>query len=179
MYNYMVAQIQFFKLQMQPKAVPVYDISLYKVTPQKIFVSADLYPDNDPVQAIDRVFIKYYNIDPHTSGLRTQTRFATPLSCDIKPDINKPTPQNIVSQLIWILILILSRKSLEFSANFTTITLTHHAFKFIRGLSQPSVVILNLLIFGALTICVRVLIGRFAEDSSDCLDRIKIRIQIR
>ena len=53
MYNYMVTQFQNFKLQMQPQEVPVSDISLSKVTSQKIFVSADMDPDLDPVQAIN------------------------------------------------------------------------------------------------------------------------------
>ena len=42
MYNYMVDQLQMFKLQMQPQAMPVSDFSLAKVTTKKIFVSADL-----------------------------------------------------------------------------------------------------------------------------------------
>ena len=80
MYNYMVDQLQIFKLQMQPQAmpvsgfsfakvtteknfvsadleiqiqsqaVPVSDISLAKVTNENIFVSSDLDPDLDPVQ---------------------------------------------------------------------------------------------------------------------------------
>ena len=35
------------------------------------------------------------NHDPHISRLRTQTWFCTPLSCDLEPDITKPTPRNI------------------------------------------------------------------------------------
>ena len=80
---------------MQLQAVPVSDLSLSKVTSQNIFVSADIAPDLDHVQAIARVFSKSSNIDPHTSCLRNQTLFVTPLSCDIKPDITKPTPQKI------------------------------------------------------------------------------------
>ena len=44
--------LQHFKLQMQPQAVPVSDLSLSKVTYQNILVSADLDHDIDPVQAI-------------------------------------------------------------------------------------------------------------------------------
>ena len=50
MSNSMVAQIQNFKLQMKPQAVPVSDISLYKVTPQKIFALSDLALYLDPFQ---------------------------------------------------------------------------------------------------------------------------------
>ena len=52
MYNYMVAQIQNFKLQMQHQAVPVSDIYLSKVTSHDIFFSFDLAPDLDPFQGI-------------------------------------------------------------------------------------------------------------------------------
>ena len=54
---------------MQPQAVPVSDISLAKVTTEKIFVSTDLGTDLDPVQAIDRVFSETSNHDPQTSHL--------------------------------------------------------------------------------------------------------------
>ena len=40
------------ELQMQPQEEPVSDISLAKVTTVKIFVSTDLDPNIDPVQAI-------------------------------------------------------------------------------------------------------------------------------
>ena len=66
MYNYLVAKLQNFKLQMQPQAVPVSDISLVKVTSQKIFVSADMDPDLYPVQAITGVFSETSNHDSHT-----------------------------------------------------------------------------------------------------------------
>ena len=69
MYNYMVDQLQNFKLQMQPQVVPVYDLSLDKVTSQKIFVSADLDPDIVLVQAISRVFSETSNHNHHTSSL--------------------------------------------------------------------------------------------------------------
>ena len=72
--------LQNYKLQMKPQEVPVSDLSLSKVTYQKIFVSADLAPDIDPVQGIYRVFSKPSNLDPHTSRFRTQTRFVTPIS---------------------------------------------------------------------------------------------------
>ena len=58
MCNYMVAQLQNFKLQMQPQEVPVSYLSLFKVTSQNIFVSSDLAPDIDPFQGITRVFSK-------------------------------------------------------------------------------------------------------------------------
>ena len=125
MYNYMVEQLQSFKLQMQPQAMPDSDISLANVTTKKIFVladlelqmqpqempvsylslakvntenifvSTDLDPDLDPVQAIARVFSETSNHDPHTSHLRTQTQFFTPLSCDLETEITKPTSRNI------------------------------------------------------------------------------------
>ena len=75
--------LQYFKLQMQPQAVTVSDFSISKVTYQKILVSADLDLDLDPVQEIARVFSEPSNHEPHTSRLRTQTRFFTPLSCDL------------------------------------------------------------------------------------------------
>ena len=72
-------------------------ISIFpKVTSQNIFVQADLAPDLDPVQEISRVFRKSSNLDPHISLLRTQTRFVTILSCDLKPDITKPASSKIV-----------------------------------------------------------------------------------
>ena len=95
-YNSMVAQLQNLKLQMQPQAVPVSNISLYKVTSQKKLVSADLAPDLDPVQGIALVFSETSNHDLHTSRLQNQTRFVTPLSCDIEPEITKPTSRKIV-----------------------------------------------------------------------------------
>ena len=52
-------------------------------------------PDLDPVQAITQVFSEPYNHDPHTIRLKTQTQFVTPLSCDLEPDITKPTSRNI------------------------------------------------------------------------------------
>ena len=58
--NYMIAQHQHFKLQMQPQEVSGYDLFLSKSTYQKIFVSTDLFPDIsaglDHVQGIARVF---------------------------------------------------------------------------------------------------------------------------
>ena len=67
----MVDQLQNLKLQMQPQAVPVSDLSVSKVAYQKILVSADLDIYLDPVQAIARVFSKPSNREPHTSRLRT------------------------------------------------------------------------------------------------------------
>ena len=51
--NYTFAYNQIFDLQMQPQAVSGSDISLSKVTSQKIFVSSNLDPDIDPIQGID------------------------------------------------------------------------------------------------------------------------------
>ena len=53
-------------------------------------------PDLDPVQGIDRVFSESSNIEPRTSRLRTQMRFVTPLSFDLKHDITKPTSRKII-----------------------------------------------------------------------------------
>ena len=69
MYNYMVDQLQNFKLQMQPQAVHVSDLSISKVTYQNIFFPSDMDIVIDPVQAIARVLIKTYNHEPHTSRL--------------------------------------------------------------------------------------------------------------
>ena len=61
MYNYIVANLQNVQLQMQymVNILTVSDLSISKVTSQKIFVSDDLNPDPDPdpdpVQAIARV----------------------------------------------------------------------------------------------------------------------------
>ena len=63
----MVAQLQNFKLQRQPQALPISYLSLSKVTSQKIVVSVDLSLDHDPVQGIAQVFIKRFNLVPHTS----------------------------------------------------------------------------------------------------------------
>ena len=53
MYNYIVAKLQNVKLQIQSM---VNLLDLNKVTYHKIFVSDDLNPDLDPVQAISPVF---------------------------------------------------------------------------------------------------------------------------
>ena len=89
-------RLQIFKLQMKPQVVPVSDLSLIKVTYQKILVSADMDPDIDPVQEIARVISELSNHDPHTSLLQTQTRFSTPIICDIEPDIIYPTSRKIL-----------------------------------------------------------------------------------
>ena len=52
MFNSMVAQLQNSKLQMQPQAVPVSYMTLYKDTFHNHFVSSDLTLDLDPVQGI-------------------------------------------------------------------------------------------------------------------------------
>ena len=100
LFKYMVSQHQIFKLQMQPQAVSGSDISISNVNSRNIFVSADLAPDLsadiDHVQVISRVFREPSNIDPHISLLQTQTRFVISLSCDLEPDITKPTSRNIL-----------------------------------------------------------------------------------
>ena len=65
------SMLQIFKLQMQPQEVPVSDISCSKVPSQNIFVLADLDPDLDHFQAIDRFFRIPSNHDPYTSRLQT------------------------------------------------------------------------------------------------------------
>ena len=62
MYNYMVAQLQIFNIQIKPQAVPVSDLSLSKVASYNIFVSADLDTDRDPFQGTTRFFRKPSNI---------------------------------------------------------------------------------------------------------------------
>ena len=95
----MFNQYQNFKRKMKHQAVSGYDLSLSKVTSRKIFVPSDLAPDIsdglDPVQGIAQVFSEPSNIDLHTSLLITQMKFVTPLSCDLKTGIIKPTSRNI------------------------------------------------------------------------------------
>ena len=50
----------------------------------------------------------------------------------------------LLSQMIWLLTLILSRESLESSANLLIFTLSHHVFELKYGPSHASVVISNL-----------------------------------
>ena len=69
MYNYIIAKLQNVKLQMQSM---VNLLDLNKVTSKKIFVSDDMNPDIDPVQAIYWVFSE-------------TSKFFTPLQCDIEP----------------------------------------------------------------------------------------------
>ena len=94
MFNYLVTKLQNFKLQIKYMFNMLHKrnlLHLNKVTYQNISVSADL----DPVQEITRVFSEPSDNDPHTSRIRTQTPFFTLLSCDIEPDITKPTSRNI------------------------------------------------------------------------------------
>ena len=49
---------------------------------REIFVSSDLAPYLDPVQAIAPVFSK-------------TSKFFTPLQCDLEPELNKPTSRKI------------------------------------------------------------------------------------
>ena len=90
-----------FKLQMKPQAVPVSDFSiLTKPTYRKIVTSFDLATDPsaglDYGGGISQGFRGPSNHDPHISHLQIQTRFFTPLSCDLEPDITKTTPRKIV-----------------------------------------------------------------------------------
>ena len=39
--------------------------------------------------------VKLLILTPHTSRLRTQTRYVTPISCDLEPGITKSTSRNI------------------------------------------------------------------------------------
>ena len=80
MYNYIVAKLQNVKLQMK---YIVNILDLHKVTSKNIFVSDDLNPDLDPVQAIAPVFSE-------------NSKFFTPLQRDIEPGINKPNSKKIV-----------------------------------------------------------------------------------
>ena len=52
------------------------------IASRDIFVSSDLAPDLDPVQAIASVFSE-------------TSKFFTPLQCDLEPEINKPTSRKI------------------------------------------------------------------------------------
>ena len=62
------------------------------------------------------------------------------------PDISiyKATSKNLFSHVIWLLTLIISRESLESSANLLILTLTNSAFELECSLSHPSVVTSNL-----------------------------------
>ena len=80
MYKYIVAKLQNFKLQMKSM---VNILDLHKVTSQNIFVSDDLSPNIDPVQAIAPVS-------------RETSKFFIPLQCDLEPEINKPPSRKIV-----------------------------------------------------------------------------------
>ena len=74
-------------------------LRLDKPTSRKIFASSDLATDLSSGLfygvAIAPGFRGPSNHDPHISRLRTQTRFFTPLSCDLEPDITKPNPRKI------------------------------------------------------------------------------------
>ena len=99
MLNYIIFLHQNSKLQMQPQEVYGSDLSLSKATSCNIVFSADLAPDLsaciDTVQGIARVFCETSNIGPHTSNLWNKLGFLTSLSCDIEPDITKPTSNKI------------------------------------------------------------------------------------
>ena len=82
--------LQNFKLQMQPQAESVSDFSiLTKPTFSKILASSDLVTylsaSLDSGGAIAEGFRGPSNHDPHIPRLKTQTRFFTPLSCDLEP----------------------------------------------------------------------------------------------
>ena len=159
LYEQNQTMLQNPKLQMQPQALPVSDLSLSKVTSQNIFVSAKTKPSKydpssfwtptqltkldhlrqliplpckivvksglggvaedknltitqltsedsisksetsclrNPTQVIKVSSCQQLNIPKsETSPLWTKTRFATPLSCDLKPDITKPNSRKI------------------------------------------------------------------------------------
>ena len=104
MYNYMVTQLQNFKLQMQYMVNKLHERNLLhlnrlhdrnKLMHHNTFVSYDLAPDIDPFQVITWIFSEPSNLDPKAPRLQTQTRFVTPLSCDLQPDITKPTSRKI------------------------------------------------------------------------------------
>ena len=96
----MIALNHNFKLQMQPQEVSGSDISLFKSTYRNIFVSTDLATDiSDGLDTVHGIYLVFYepsNIDPHTSHPWTQTWFVISLSCDLKPEIPKPTSIKIV-----------------------------------------------------------------------------------
>ena len=87
---------------MQPQEMPVSDFFiLTKPTARKILASS--YLATDPPSGLDskgtiaQGFRVPSNNDPHISRLLKQTQLYTPLSCDIEPDITKPTPRKIFS----------------------------------------------------------------------------------
>ena len=84
---------------MKPQAAPVSDFSRSKVNYHKILFSSDMGPDIDPIQAITIVFIEPPNHETHTSRLRNKTRFFTPLSCDIEPNISFPVSDFSISKV--------------------------------------------------------------------------------
>ena len=65
-----------------------------------IVVSSDLDPDPsaglDSGGVIAQGFRRPSNHDPHTSRFRNQTRFVTPLSCDLETEITNPTSRKII-----------------------------------------------------------------------------------
>ena len=93
--------LQNFKLQIQPQSVSVSDISLSKVTYQKIFGNSISRSETSLLwnlpQVIKLASCQRLNISKsETSCLRTQTWFVTPLSYDLESDITKPTSSKIV-----------------------------------------------------------------------------------
>ena len=96
MYNYMSNHKQNSKLQRQPQAVTISDLSISKVNSQEIIVSYDMDTNIDPVHGIAQVFSEPSNLYPQTSRLQTQTRFVIPIIFDLELDITKPTSRNIV-----------------------------------------------------------------------------------
>ena len=101
LFNYMISQHQNPKLRIQPQAVSGSDLSLYKATSWKIFVSGDLVPDItaglNPVREISWFLHKPSNLYPHISRLQTQIQFVTSLSCELEPNITNPTSRRIFS----------------------------------------------------------------------------------
>ena len=85
MLTYIRAHHNFLKLQMQPQAVSVYDLSLSKATCVNL--------------GINYLKVTTYvpsGIDTQTSRLQTQTHFVTYLSCDHETEITMPKYRDIV-----------------------------------------------------------------------------------
>ena len=128
------------------------NLGLKKPTSRKIFTSSDLATDLssglDSGVAIAPGLRGPSNRDPHISRLQTQTRFFTPLSCNLEPDITKHTLRKIFasSDLATDLSSGLDSgwQSLQAYVDLPIVTLTYHAFEHRRGSSHLSVVILNL-----------------------------------
>ena len=76
----LTAQLQVMKRQAQPQAESVSDIYLFNSICVDIGLNTLKVPTN-----------VRYDIDPHTSHVKTHTRFIISLSCDREPDITMYT----------------------------------------------------------------------------------------